>query len=130
MKIPVPTIRSLKSQIQSVSSSLLIHSFHPPHDNALSTPLTPFTGKGLESGLRPVGAGLEKITGPLGNAVGGITRPALGPLMGNKDEKMEIVGGENKDSYRTKDEKIAGKEQTGENPLGLDQTGRWGFQDE
>jgi hypothetical protein len=87
-------------------------------------------GQGLETTLRPVGAGLEKITGPLGNAVGGITRPALGPLMGNKEEKMEVVGGENKDSYAHKPEKIAGKEQTGDNPLGLDQTGRWGFRDE
>lgn len=25
---------------------------------------------------------------------------------------------------------IGGKEQTGDNPLGLDQTGRWGFEDD
>jgi len=43
---------------------------------------------------------------------------------------MEIVGGENKDSYESRPERIAGKEQTGENPLGLDRTGRWGFEDE
>jgi hypothetical protein len=36
----------------------------------------------------------------------------------------------NKDSYESKPESIAGKEQTGDNPLGLDQTGRWGFSDE
>jgi hypothetical protein len=49
--------------------------------------------------------------------------------MGKEDEKMEALGGKNKDSY-SGPEKIAGKEQTGDNPLGLDQTGRWGFQDE
>ena len=42
---------------------------------------------------------------------------------------MEIVGGRNKDSYAG-EEKIGGKEQTGENPLGLDQSGRWGFEEE
>ncbi|KAF2469851.1 uncharacterized protein BDR25DRAFT_304255 [Lindgomyces ingoldianus] len=85
-------------------------------------------GKGLNTVLRPIGAPLEKVTQPLGNALGGATRGALGPLMGEKEERMEIVGGNNKDSYN-KPEKIAGKEQTGQNPLGLDQTGRWGFQD-
>jgi len=39
---------------------------------------------------------------------------------------MDVLGGKNKDSYEGP-EKIAGKEQTGDNPLGLDQTGRWGF---
>tara|TARA_R110002003_G_scaffold244_4_gene17432 strand:+ start:18829 stop:19041 length:213 start_codon:yes stop_codon:yes gene_type:complete len=47
--------------------------------------------------------------------------------MGSEDERMEVVGGKNKDSYGGP-EKIAGKEQTGDNPLGLDQTGRWGFE--
>jgi hypothetical protein len=42
---------------------------------------------------------------------------------------MEVVGGKNKDSYAGP-EKIGGKEQTGDNPLGLDQSGRWGFEDE
>lgn len=69
------------------------------------------------------------MTQPLGNAVGGATRGAIGPLLGEKDERMEVIGGNNKDSYN-KPEKIAGKEQTGDNPLGLDQTGRWGFRDE
>lgn len=70
------------------------------------------------------------MTEPLGNAVGGgLTRGAVGPLLGNKEERMEVVGGNNKDSYE-KPEKIAGKEQTGQNPLGLDETGRWGFRDE
>ena len=95
----------------------------------ITTWLTTIPGSTLNTALRPVGAPLEKVKGPLGNAVGGITKPALGPLMGNKDERAEVVGGNNKDSYRHKEEKIAGKEQTGQNPLGLDQTGRWGFQD-
>jgi hypothetical protein len=88
-------------------------------------------GKALNKGLRPIGAPLEKgVTGPLGSALGGTTRGALGPLMGEKDERMEVIGGNNRDSYESKPEKIAGKEQTGDNPLGLDQTGRWGFRDE
>lgn len=86
-------------------------------------------GSVLGTALRPIGAPLEKgLTGPLGNAVGGATRPALGPLLGEDHEKSELLGGKNKDSYESKPESIAGKEQTGENPLGLDQTGRWGFE--
>jgi hypothetical protein len=42
---------------------------------------------------------------------------------------MEVVGGKNKDSYGGP-EKIGGKEQTGDNPLGLDQSGRWGFEED
>ncbi|KAF2715725.1 hypothetical protein K504DRAFT_368011 [Pleomassaria siparia CBS 279.74] len=84
-------------------------------------------GKVLNTGLKPLGYPLGKVTEPLGNALGGTTRGAVGPLMGHQDEKMEVVGGKNSDSYG-KPEKIAGKEQTGENPLGLDQTGRWGFE--
>ncbi|KAG9191545.1 hypothetical protein G6011_10279 [Alternaria panax] len=88
-------------------------------------------GNVLGTALRPIGAPLEKgVTGPLGNALGGTTRPALGPLLGHEEEKSELLGGKNKDSYESRPEKIAGKEQTGQNPLGLDQTGRWGFEDE
>lgn len=65
----------------------------------------------------------------MGNALGGATRPALGPLLGEKEERSEFLGGDNVDSY-SKKESLGGKEQTGQNPLGLDQTGRWGFQDE
>ncbi|CAN9125087.1 unnamed protein product [Alternaria alternata] len=88
-------------------------------------------GNVLGTALRPIGAPLEKgVTGPLGNALGGTTRPALGPLLGHEEERSELLGGKNKDSYESTPEKIAGKEQTGQNPLGLDQTGRWGFEDE
>ncbi|KAH7109830.1 hypothetical protein B0J11DRAFT_448585 [Dendryphion nanum] len=96
----------------------------------LLSPLGDPLGKALNTGLRPIGAPLEKITGPLGNALGGGTRGALGPLLGEKSERSELLGGDNKDSYESRPEKIAGKEQTGQNPLGLDQTGRWGFKDE
>ncbi|KAF2683777.1 hypothetical protein K458DRAFT_304367 [Lentithecium fluviatile CBS 122367] len=95
----------------------------------LLAPLGDPLGKALNTGLRPIGAPLEKVTGPLGNALGGTTRGALGPLLGKKEEKSELLGGNNKDSYESKPERIAGKEQTGENPLGLDNTGRWGFRD-
>ncbi|KAJ4288556.1 hypothetical protein N0V90_011793 [Kalmusia sp. IMI 367209] len=92
----------------------------------LLAPLGDPIGKALNTGLRPIGAPLEKVTEPLGNALGGSTRGALGPMLGSKDERSEVLGGNNKDSY-SKPEKIAGKEQTGQNPLGLDQTGRWGL---
>lgn len=100
---------------------------YPPSANYLSNN---HAGKALNTGLRPIGAPLEKITAPLGDALGGTTRGALGPLLGEKDERSELLGGNNKDSYESRPEKIAGKEQTGQNPLGLDQTGRWGFRDE
>jgi len=79
--------------------------------------------------LRPVGATVEVLTKPLAGGVGGSTRPIIGPLAGEKKERMEVIGGDNKDSYESKPEKIGGKLQTGENPLGLDDTGRWGFRD-
>jgi hypothetical protein len=50
--------------------------------------------------------------------------------VGEDHERSELLGGQNKDSYKHKPEKIAGKEQTGDNPLGLDNTGRWGFRDD
>lgn len=103
--------------------------FYKLPNPCLTFSLTTTTGKGLETGLKPVGYGLGKVTEPLGNAVGGLTRGALGPLLGNDDERMEVVGGNNVDSYN-KPERIAGKEQTGQNPLGLDETGRWGFREE
>ena len=103
----------------------------PKSPSPAQPPSNTLLGNVLGTALRPLGAPLEKgVTGPLGNALGGTTRPALGPLMGHEEEKSELLGGQNKDSYESKPESIAGKEQTGQNPLGLDQTGRWGFQDE
>ncbi|KAE8848723.1 hypothetical protein HRS9122_02739 [Pyrenophora teres f. teres] len=87
-------------------------------------------GNVLGTALRPIGAPLEKgVTGPLGNALGGTTRPALGPLLGHEEERSELLGGKNKDSYESRADKIAGREQTGQNPLGLDGSGRWGFEE-
>lgn len=100
---------------------------HFPPSSSQSHTHTPL-GKVLGTALRPIGAPLEKgLTGPLGSALGGTTRSALGPLMGTQEEKSELLGGDNKDSY-SGPEKIGGKEQTGGNPLGLDQSGRWGFE--
>jgi hypothetical protein len=63
-------------------------------------------GNVLGTALRPIGAPLEKgVTGPLGNALGGTTKPALGPLMGHEEEKSEYLGGKNVDSY-DKPEKV------------------------
>ncbi|KAF1837414.1 hypothetical protein BDW02DRAFT_518998, partial [Decorospora gaudefroyi] len=57
-------------------------------------------GATLNTTLRPIGAPLEKaVTGPLGSALGGTTRPALGPLMGHEEERSELLGGKNVDSY-------------------------------
>jgi hypothetical protein len=64
-------------------------------------------GNVLGTALRPIGAPLEKgVTGPLGNALGGTTKPALGPLMGHEEEKSEYLGGKNVDSY-SKPEKVS-----------------------
>jgi hypothetical protein len=80
--------------------------------------------------LSPVGAVLGTVTKPLGNAVGGITKPVLGPVAGTTDEKAEPLGGKNYDSYEHSKDSLGGQVQTGENPLGLDQTGKWGFREE
>ncbi|EMD94960.1 hypothetical protein COCC4DRAFT_52803 [Bipolaris maydis ATCC 48331] len=114
----IPTSPQNEEEEQSKGSGGLLSAIGDPVGNVLNT------------ALRPVGAPLEKfVTGPLGEGLGGTTRGALGPLMGHEDERSELLGGKNVDSY-SKPEKIAGKEQTGDNPLGLDQTGRWGFEDE
>lgn len=87
-------------------------------------------GKGLETGLKPVGVALSPVTNTLGSSVGGITKPALGPLVGEKKERAEVLGGDNKDSYVHGKDSLGGRLQTGDNPLGLDQTGKWGFREE
>ncbi|KAF2666247.1 hypothetical protein BT63DRAFT_428022 [Microthyrium microscopicum] len=94
------------------------------------SPLQPVldpVGRGLGTVLSPVGAVVGGITKPLTSAVGGITKPVLAPVTGTKDEKAEVIGGGNKDSYEHGKMGLGGREQTGENPLGLDQTGKWGF---
>jgi hypothetical protein len=98
------------------------------HPGLLSTIGDPL-GKGLEKGLSPVGAALSPVTNTLSKTVGGITKPALGPVVGAKEDKSEVLGGENKDSYVHGKDSLGGRVQTGDNPLGLDQTGKWGFQE-
>lgn len=87
-------------------------------------------GKAVGTGLSPLGAGLGKVLQPVGNVVGGITKPALGPIAGNQEEKAEVLGGKNLDSYTHGKDSLGGRVQTADNPLGLDQTGKWGFQEE
>ena len=72
-------------------------------------------GRGLEAGLKPVGAGVGKLTGPLAEGATNVTKPL-----------METVGmpdrGEQKEEQKQKQqdhETLGGKEQTAENPLGL-----------
>lgn len=80
--------------------------------------------------LRPIGVGVETITKPITSTVGSITKPALGPVVGQKEEKAEVLGGNNKDSYEHGKDGLGGRLQTGDNPLGLDQSGKWGFREE
>lgn len=114
--------------------TLLLLTRDPSSDAHLSpgllSPILDPLGRGLGTVLRPVGAVVEVVTKPVANSVGSIIRPVAGPLVGEHEEKMEILGGGNKDSYVHKKESIGGKVQDAENPLGLDQTGRWGFREE
>lgn len=87
-------------------------------------------GKGVGTVLRPVGAGVETLTSPITKGVGGITKPALGPVAGSQEEKAEVLGGKNLDSYEHGKGGLGGRLQTADNPLGLDQSGKWGFQEE
>ena len=80
--------------------------------------------------LSPVGAVVGTVTKPVTSTVGSITRPALGPVAGEKSEKMEVLGGDNKDSYEHGKDSLGGRVQEADNPLGLDQTGKFGFREE
>jgi len=95
----------------------------------LLAPVFDPVGKGLGTVLSPVGYGVSTVAKPLTDAVGGITKPALAPLAGKKDEKMEVLGGKNKDSYKHGKDSVGGELQTGDNPLGLEQTGKFGFEE-
>jgi hypothetical protein len=87
-------------------------------------------GKGLGTVLSPVGAVVSGITKPVTHVVGSVTKPALGPVAGTHEEKAEVLGGGNKDSYEHGKDGLGGRLQTGDNPLGLDQTGKFGFRDD
>jgi hypothetical protein len=102
----------------------------PYVDNHVPGPLAPIldpVGRGLNTVLSPVGAVVSTIGQPITNTVGSITKPALGPIAGTKEEKAEVLGGDNKDSYEHGKDSLGGKLQTGDNPLGLEDTGKWGF---
>jgi len=104
---------------QKAVVSVLKHIYD--HENLRNDtgPLQPVldpVGKGLGTVLSPVGAVVSGITKPLTSVVGSVTKPALGPVVGTHEEH-------GKDS-------LGGRLQTGDNPLGLDQTGKFGFRDE
>ncbi|KAJ9648958.1 hypothetical protein H2201_002038 [Coniosporium apollinis] len=101
-----------------------------PQQKGLLSSIGDPVGKVLGTGLAPVGGLLKPVTAPATGAVGNITRPVLGPLAGEHKEKMEVIGGDNKDSYAHGKDSIGGELQTADNPLGLEQTGKWGFEEE
>ena len=70
------------------------------------------------------------MTGKIGDTLGGATKPALGPILGTKDEKAEVLGGDNKDSFVHGKDTVGGHLQTGENPLGLNTTGSDKFRED
>jgi hypothetical protein len=73
---------------------------------------------------------IETVTKPVTKGVGSLTHPVLSPVTGNKEEKAEVIGGNNKDSYAHGKDSVGGRLQTGDNPLGLESTERWGFREE
>ena len=134
LKVSIPPSHPHPNQLHPKNRSILDHSTFPCQKltSTRTGPLAPVldpVGKGLGTVLSPVGAVLGTVTKPLGNAVGGITKPALGPVTGTHEEKAEVIGGNNKDSYEHGKQSLGGRLQTGDNPLGLDQTGKWGFQE-
>ncbi|EKG17940.1 hypothetical protein MPH_04797 [Macrophomina phaseolina MS6] len=98
---------------------LITAPFLPP--GILAKGLDP-VGSGLGKVLSPVGAVVGTVTQPVTGIVGGVTKPVLDPVTGEKQERSQILGGDKRaeDFGSQKDkEKFGGKEQTGQNPLGL-----------
>ena|ERR1700761_5173313 len=93
-------------------------------------PVLDKTGQGLGTVLSPLGAVVGTVTKPIVGAVGSVTHPALAPIAGTNEEKAEVLGGKNLDSYEHGKDGLGGRVQDAENPLGLDQTGKWGFREE
>ncbi len=92
--------------------------FLAPHGNSL--------GNKIESGLSPVGKPLGKGLEVVGRPVGGLVEPIVGGLLksgGAYGEAMDVgAGNTDKRKAEEKAERhapVGGKEQTGENPLGL-----------
>lgn len=99
----------------------------------VSNPLSSYGnnfGNSIESTLSPVGNVMGKGFETVGKPVGGIVEPLLGGVMrsggafgsavgvgsGNMDKKNAAAAEE---SEKLKNMEMGGKEQTGENPLGL-----------
>ena len=75
-------------------------------------------GSVLETGLKPVGYGLNTVTGPVTDIVGGVTRPTVGAGIEAGKEKVGAADQKRQEEMKLK-ERIGGKEETGDNPLGL-----------
>jgi hypothetical protein len=78
----------------------------------LLSPLGDPLGKALNTGLSPLGSVVGGVTSPLAEGASKVTKPAVGALgLGGqkKEDESKGPGGES----------IGGKEQTGNNPLGL-----------
>lgn len=66
-------------------------------------------GKGLQTGLKPVGAVVGGVTSPVAEGASKVTTPAANALGVGKGQESLAEG----------DGKIGGNPQTGANPLGL-----------
>jgi len=99
-------LRSSHLPPQTPSAFLSQHHQANPPAGLLSGILDP-VGNVAGKALSPVGATVGAVTKPVTNTVGGVTKPLLDPVAGSVDDQKKGDG------------KIGGKEQTGQNPLGL-----------
>ena len=70
----------------------------------------------------PLGNGLQKGLGPVGSAVGGLTQSVTGQstdLLRGASQALGITKSQEQKKKEEDAERIGGKEQTAENPLGL-----------
>lgn len=69
----------------------------------------------MNTGLSPIGAGVGKATGPMAEGASNVTKPLMDTVgLGDRGELKEEEAEKKKMS-----EGLGGKEQTGQNPLGL-----------
>ncbi|PNS16607.1 hypothetical protein CAC42_4571 [Sphaceloma murrayae] len=80
--------------------------------SGLLAPLGDPLGKALGTAVSPIGAGVGKATGPVAEGATQVSKPIMDKL-GMEDR------GEAKEQAEKKQDRIGGKEQTGQNPLGL-----------
>jgi len=80
-------------------------------------------GKGLLSPLGdPLGNGLQKGLGPVGNTLGGLTQSISGQstdLLRGASQALGVTKSDEQQKREEEAEKLGGKEQTANNPLGL-----------